>query len=78
MIPAKSAVEAAAVIRDRMKGDSDLSRSVAVMVERAGHTDVYSWCDAHPDYAIALANQLGDIDSQVANMQARLDRGELT
>lgn len=66
------------MIRDQMKGDADLARSLAAMVERAGCSDIYAWCQAHPDYAVALANQLTDIDGQVANMQARLDRGELT
>jgi hypothetical protein len=71
-------VEAAATLRDRIKYDPDLARSVSAMVERAGHADIYEWCEANPDMAVALAEQVSDIDGQIANMDARIERGDLS
>lgn len=71
-------VEAAATIRDHLRSDDDLMRAIAAMIERSEHADIYEWCDANPGQAVALARQLEDIDAQIGNMQARLDRGELT
>jgi hypothetical protein len=74
----KTVTEAAALLRDRLKEDPVLARTVAATVERSGHSDVYEWCEAHPDFAIALADQLDDIDGQVANMSYLLSQGDLS
>lgn len=71
-------VEAAASIRDNLKNDPDLARAVRSMVERSEHADIYEWCGANPKQAVAIAEQLADIDGQINNMQARLDKGDLS
>lgn len=71
-------VEAAATIRDAMKNDPDLSSAVRAMVHRTACKDVYEWVNEHPDMAVAMAEQLGDINGQIANMDTRIKRGELT
>lgn len=71
-------VEAAAIIRDKVKEDPDLRRATAGLVKRAGVQDIYEWCEQHPDYANALAEQLLDIDGQVRNMTSRLEHGDLS
>ena len=61
-----------------MKEDPVLRRSIAAMVERSEHSDIYQWCEANPDHAIALADQLGDIDGQIDNMSYLLSQGDLS
>jgi hypothetical protein len=70
--------EAALTIRDAMKDDPDLRRAVQVMVERSGSADVFDWVDEHPDMALALADQVKDVDGQIANMTERLAHGDLS
>lgn len=73
-----SPVEAAAIIRDQMKDDRDLARTLAAMVQRTGHADIYQWCEANPEQAVALGEQLKDIDGQIANMSYLLSQGDLS
>ena len=70
--------EAAVTIRDATKDDPDLRRAVQAMVERSGCEDVFAWVDENPDMALALANQVKDIDGQIANMASRLATGDLS
>jgi hypothetical protein len=73
-----SPLESAAIIRDQMKEDEDLARSIGVMVQRSGHADIYEWCEANPEHAVALGEQLVDIGGQISNMESRLARGDLS
>ena len=71
-----SPVAAANIIRDQMKADPDLSRSLAAMIHRTGATDIYQWCENNPAEALALAEQLVDIEGQISNMSYLLARGD--
>jgi 2-oxo-4-hydroxy-4-carboxy--5-ureidoimidazoline (OHCU) decarboxylase len=71
-------VEAAQKISDTMKKDPDLARSVTAMVHRAGCKDVFEWVNEHPDMAVAMADQLRDIEGQIANMDYLLANGDLS
>lgn len=73
-----SPVEAAQKIRDAMKTDPDLTRSVQTMVQRTGCKDIFEWVNEHPDMAAAMADQLTDIDGQIANMNYLLANGDLS
>lgn len=71
-------VEAAQTIRDAMKTDLDLTRSIQTMVQRTGCKDIFEWVNEHPDMAVAMANQLRDIDGQINNMNYLLANGDLS
>lgn len=73
-----SPVEAAVKIADAVKLDPDLRRATAAMVQRAGARDIYEWCKDNEQMAVALAEQIGDIDGQVANMSYLLSQGDLS
>lgn len=70
--------EAAVALRDAMTKDVDMRRSITAMVQGAGCKDVYEWCEQHPDMAIALANQVIDIESQISEFETRLSQGDLS
>lgn len=71
-------VEAAQNIHAAMKNDPDLARSVTGMVHRTGCKDVFEWVNEHPDMAIAMAEQLRDIEGQISNMDYLLANGDLS
>lgn len=73
-----SPVEAAHRILDAAKRDPDLRRATELMIRRTGHEDLVAWCSDHPTEAVALAEQLSDIDGQIANMNFLLSKGDLS
>jgi hypothetical protein len=71
-------VEAVNYLRERRQEDPELRIMLAAMIERAGFVDLFDWADAHPDMAVALAEQAMDADEQFSEFERRLSTGDLS
>lgn len=71
-------LEATNIIRERMREDRDFSNAMTATVKRGGYTDMIEWAKENEEMALAIADQIADLDSQIANMEGRLAEGDLT
>jgi hypothetical protein len=71
-------VEAAKYLREAMRGDGAFRAAMAATIERAGCVDIYEWVEAHPDYAIALAEEQVDVAEQIQLFEEKLKQADLS